>query len=41
MRIVLTPGQASDNPLLVPLLDGIRVAGARAGRLRVRPDAVM
>lgn len=26
MRVLLTPGQAGDNPQLLPLLDGIRVA---------------
>jgi transposase len=41
IRIILTPGQAGDNPQLVPLLDGIRVARTGPGRPRCRPDAVI
>ena len=41
MRILITPGQAGDNPRLLPLLDGIRVARPGPGHPRVRPDAVI
>lgn len=41
MRIILTPGQAGDNPQLVPLLDGIAVARRGPGRSRCRPEAVL
>jgi transposase len=41
MRIVLTPGQAGDNPQLLPLLDGIRVARVGSGRPRTRPKVVI
>jgi transposase len=41
MRIVLTPGQAGDNPQLLPLLDGIRVARLGSGRPRTRPEVVI
>ncbi|MFB9728521.1 IS5 family transposase [Prauserella oleivorans] len=41
MRVVLTPGQAGDNPQLVPLLDGIRVARTGPGRPRRRPEVVI
>ncbi|WP_373293134.1 IS5 family transposase [Saccharothrix coeruleofusca] len=40
MRILITPGQAGDNPQLLPLLDGIRVARTGPGHPRVRPEAV-
>lgn len=41
MRILLTEGQAGDNPQLLPLLDGIEVRRAGPGRPRCRPDAVI
>jgi transposase len=41
MRAILTAGQAGDNPQLLPLLDGIRVARRGPGRPRCRPDAVL
>ncbi|WP_435818457.1 IS5 family transposase, partial [Amycolatopsis keratiniphila] len=41
MRFLLTPGQAGDNPQLVPLLDGITVARIGPGRPRRRPEAVI
>jgi transposase len=38
----LTPGQAGDNPQLLPLIDDIRVPAAGAGgRARRRPDCVI
>ncbi|MEV6138767.1 transposase [Nocardia sp. NPDC051990] len=37
MRVLLTGGQAGDNPQLLPLLDGIRVARTGAGRAWIRP----
>src|SRR5690242_2791505 len=41
IRITLTPGQAGDNPQLVPLLDRIRVARVGPGRPRSRPEVVI
>lgn len=41
MRVIMTPGQDGDNPQLLPLLDGIRVARPGPGRPRSRPDAVL
>lgn len=41
MRIVLTPGQAGDNPQLMALLDGIHVVRIGPGRARTRPEAVI
>ena len=41
MRVILTPGQDGDNPQLLPLLDGIRVARPGRGRPRSRPGAVL
>ena len=38
----LTPGQAGDNPQLLPLIDDIRIAGrGTGGRPRSRPDCVI
>jgi transposase len=38
----LTPGQAGDNPQLLPLIDDIKVAARGAGgRPRCRPDCVI
>lgn len=36
--MVVTPGQAGDNPQLLPLLDAIRVPRLGPGRPRKRPD---
>lgn len=42
MSIRLTPGQAGDNPQLLPLLDDITVAArGSGGRPRSRPDCVI
>jgi transposase len=41
MSTLITPGQAGDNPQLVPLLDQIRVARDGHGRPRTRPDMVV
>ena len=41
LSVVLTPGQAGDNPQLVPLLDEIRVPRRGPGRPRSRPDEVL
>lgn len=41
MQILLTGGQAGDNPQLVPLLDRIQVARTGPGRPRSRPSAVI
>lgn len=41
MSIRLTPGQAGDNPQLLPLLDQIAVRRRGPGRPRKRPDRVM
>ena len=38
--ILLTPGQASDAPMILPLLAGLRV-GRPLGRPRTRPDRVL
>jgi transposase len=41
MSIILTPGQAGDNPQLLPLLDQINVGRDGPGRPRTRPDRVI
>ncbi len=43
MSVILTPGQAGDNPQLLPLLDQVSVKrdGPRGGRPRKRPDRVL
>ncbi len=41
MSILLTPGQAGDNPQLLPLLDQIAVGRDGPGRPRKRPDRVL
>jgi transposase len=41
MSILLTPGQAGDNPQLLPLLDQIHVGRDGPGRPRKRPDRVL
>jgi transposase len=41
MSIILTPGQAGDNPQLLPLLDQIAVGRDGPGRPRRRPERVL
>lgn len=41
MAVLLTAGQAGDNPQLLPLLDEISVARLGPGRPRQRPDRVI
>ena len=41
MSILLTPGQAGDNPQLLPLLDQIAVRRDGPGRPRKRPERVL
>ena len=41
LSILLTPGQAGDNPQLLALLDAIRVNEPRPGRPRKRPDVLI
>jgi transposase len=41
MSIVITPGQAGDNPHLLALLDQLKVRRAGPGRPRRRPDRVI
>jgi transposase len=41
MSILLTPGQAGDNPQLLPLLDQIAMGRDGPGRPRKRPDRVV
>lgn len=41
MSIILTPGQAGDNPQLLPLLDQICVGRDGPGRPRKRPGRVL
>jgi len=41
MSVVLTEGQAGDNPQLLPVLEGIRVHRGGPGRPRTRPLAVV
>jgi transposase len=41
MSVMLTPGQAGDNPQLLPLLDQIAVGRDGPGRPRKRPDRVL
>ncbi len=41
LSILLTPGQAGDNPHLLPLLDAIRVKAPGLGRPRKRPDMLI
>ncbi len=38
--VLLTPGQASDSPMLEPLMHHLRIT-RRAGRPRTRPDALL
>jgi transposase len=39
--MVLTPGQAGDNPQLVPVLNAVRVPRLGPGRPRSRPDGLL
>src|SRR5689334_7517910 len=41
MSVILTPGQAGDNPQLLPLLDQIDVHRDGSGRPRKRPERVL
>jgi transposase len=41
MSIIVTPGQAGDNPQLLPLLDQIAVGRDGPGRPRSKPDRVL
>jgi transposase len=41
MSVLLTPGQAGDNPQLLPLLDQIAVKRDGPGRPRTRPERVL
>ncbi|MFC6507874.1 transposase [Promicromonospora citrea] len=41
MSVILTPGQAGDDPQLLPLLDQVSVKRDGPGRPRQRPDRVL
>jgi transposase len=41
MSIILTPGQAGDNPQLLPLLNQVAVGRDGPGRPRKRPERVL
>jgi transposase len=41
LSVLLTPGEAGDNPQLMPLLDTIRVHAGGPGRPRKRPDMII
>jgi len=41
LQILLTPGQAGDNPHLLPLLEAITVNRPGPGRPRTRPDMLI
>jgi transposase len=41
MSVILTPGQAGDNPQLLPLLDQVAVGRDGPGRPRTRPERVL
>lgn len=41
MSILVTPGQAGDNPQLLPLLDQVKVRRRWGGRSRCRPRRVI
>lgn len=41
LSVLLTAGQAGDNPQLVPLLETVRVPRTGPGRPRSRPDEVL
>ena len=39
--MLLSGGQAGDNPYLLPVLDAIAIRGPAGGRLRKRPDLLL
>ena len=41
LSVLITAGQAGDNPQLLPLLDSIRITSAGPGRPRKRPDLLI
>jgi transposase len=41
MSVLVTPGQAGDNPQLLPLLDQVRVRRPNGGRPRQHPQRVI
>jgi len=41
ISVIITPGQAGDNPQLLPLLDQVSVRRDGPGRPRQRPDRVI
>lgn len=41
LAVVLSPGQAGDNPFLRPVLDAIRVPGPHGGRPRKQPSLLL
>jgi transposase len=41
LAVTLTPGQAGDNPQLLPLLEAIALRTGQPGRPRKRPDHVV
>jgi transposase len=41
LSILVSPGQAGDNPRLLPVLDAIAVTGPCGGRPRKRPDLLL
>lgn len=41
LAVLLSPGQAGDNPFLLPVLDAIRVHGPAGGRPRKRPGLLL
>ncbi|MFF5639844.1 IS5 family transposase [Streptomyces sp. NPDC012825] len=41
LSMVLTPGNASDSTMLVPILEAVRVPRSGRGRPRTRPDRVL
>jgi len=41
LSVLLTEGQAGDNPQLLPLLDAIRLHGGGPGRPRKKPDMLI
>lgn len=41
LSVLISPGQAGDNPFLLPALDAIAIRRARTGRARQRPDMLI
>jgi transposase len=41
LSILISPGQAGDNPYLLPVLDAIHVHDGQPGRSRKRPDMLI